>query len=67
MWKIVHLMVKSNTMPFVSYGSTALVLDSVILHLYTGVKVRVYCQVGKANQGKFALTIALRTLEFYKE
>ncbi|XP_059453182.1 aminopeptidase M1-like [Corylus avellana] len=32
-----------------------------------GVKVRVYCQVGKANQGKFALTVALGTLEFYKE
>jgi hypothetical protein len=32
-------MVKSNTMPIVSCGSTTLVLDSVILHLYTGVKV----------------------------
>ncbi|XP_062159285.1 aminopeptidase M1-like isoform X2 [Alnus glutinosa] len=32
-----------------------------------GVKVRVYCQVGKANQGKFALTVAVGTLELYKE
>ncbi|KAL4607644.1 hypothetical protein ACB092_09G190300 [Castanea dentata] len=32
-----------------------------------GVKVRVYCQVGKVNQGKFALDVAVRTLEFYKE
>ncbi|XP_059454325.1 aminopeptidase M1-like [Corylus avellana] len=31
-----------------------------------GVKVRVYCQVGKANQGKFALGVAVRTLELYK-
>ncbi|KAM3710091.1 hypothetical protein ACB098_01G002300 [Castanea mollissima] len=32
-----------------------------------GIKVRVYCQVGKVNQGKFALDVAVRTLEFYKE
>ncbi|KAF5748340.1 Aminopeptidase M1 isoform 1 [Tripterygium wilfordii] len=32
-----------------------------------GIKVRVYCQVGKANQGKFALSVAVRTLELYKE
>ena len=33
----------------------------------TGVKVRVYCQVGKADQGKFALHVAVKTLELYKE
>ncbi|XP_075638807.1 aminopeptidase M1-like isoform X1 [Castanea sativa] len=32
-----------------------------------GVKVRVYCQVGKVNQGKFALDVAVRILELYKE
>ncbi|XP_030928985.1 aminopeptidase M1-like [Quercus lobata] len=32
-----------------------------------GVKVRVYCQVGKLNQGRFALDVAVRTLELYKE
>ncbi|KAK9081553.1 hypothetical protein Syun_030877 [Stephania yunnanensis] len=32
-----------------------------------GVKVRVYCQVGKGNQGKFALQVAVRTLDLYKE
>lgn len=32
-----------------------------------GIKVRVYCQVGKANQGKFALHVAVKTLEVYKE
>ncbi|KAM4129173.1 hypothetical protein ACJW30_01G002100 [Castanea mollissima] len=32
-----------------------------------GIKVRVYCQVGKVNQGKFALDVAVRTLELYKE
>ncbi|RYR42255.1 hypothetical protein Ahy_A08g038721 isoform B [Arachis hypogaea] len=34
---------------------------------FPGVKVRVYCQVGKANQGKFALHVATRTLELYKD
>ncbi|KAL0000750.1 hypothetical protein SO802_014531 [Lithocarpus litseifolius] len=32
-----------------------------------GVKVRVYCQVGKLNQGRFALDVAVRTLELYRE
>ncbi|KAK4599009.1 hypothetical protein RGQ29_009197 [Quercus rubra] len=32
-----------------------------------GIKVRVYCQVGKVNQGNFALDVAIRTLELYKE
>ncbi|KAF3951487.1 hypothetical protein CMV_022863 [Castanea mollissima] len=32
-----------------------------------GVKVRLYCQVGKVNEGKFALDVSVRTLEFYKE
>lgn len=36
------------------------------LHLHTGIKVRVYCQVGKANQGKFALDVAVKTLDLYK-
>ena len=44
-----------------------LVLDSVILHHFTGVKVRLYCQVGKVNEGRFALDVSVRTLEFYKE
>ncbi|KAL6295989.1 hypothetical protein ACE6H2_004131 [Prunus campanulata] len=41
--------------------------DYVEDHTSDGVKVRVYCQVGKANQGKFALSVAVRTLELYKE
>lgn len=32
-----------------------------------GIKVRVYCQVGKANQGKFALHVAVKTLDLYKQ
>ncbi|KAL0013197.1 hypothetical protein SO802_000266 [Lithocarpus litseifolius] len=32
-----------------------------------GVKVRVYCQVGKVNQAKVALGVAVRTLELYKD
>ncbi|KAK9101455.1 hypothetical protein Scep_024885 [Stephania cephalantha] len=31
-----------------------------------GIKVRVYCQVGKANQGKLALDVAVKTLDLYK-
>lgn len=34
---------------------------------HAGVKVRVYCQVGKADQGKFALNVAVKTLELYKK
>ncbi|KAJ1423415.1 Peptidase M1, membrane alanine aminopeptidase, N-terminal [Sesbania bispinosa] len=41
--------------------------DYVEDHTSDGVKVRVYCQVGKANQGKFALDVAVRTLELYKD
>lgn len=36
-------------------------------NISTGVKVRVYCQVGKANQGEFALDVAVKTLELYKK
>lgn len=60
-------MVKSYSVFTVSLVSMTCVLDTVIIHLYTGVKVRVYCQVGKANQGKFALNVAVKTLELYKE
>lgn len=40
--------------------------DFVEDHTSDGVKVRVYCQVGKANQGKFALYVAVKTLELFK-
>lgn len=36
-------------------------------HYHAGIKVRVYCQVGKAYQGKFALHVAVKTLGLYKE
>ncbi|KAG6389346.1 hypothetical protein SASPL_150814 [Salvia splendens] len=32
-----------------------------------GINVRVYCQVGKSSQGKFALDVAVKTLGLYKE
>ncbi|KAL6523975.1 AP-1 complex subunit mu-1-like [Orobanche minor] len=32
-----------------------------------GIIVRVYCQVGKVSQGKFALDVAVKTLGLYKE
>ncbi|KAB2072532.1 hypothetical protein E1A91_A07G022000v1 [Gossypium mustelinum] len=41
--------------------------DYVEDHTSDGIKVRVYCQVGKANQGEFALKVAVRTLELYKD
>ncbi|XP_057957573.1 aminopeptidase M1 [Malania oleifera] len=41
--------------------------DYVEDHTSDGIKVRVYCQVGKANQGKFALQVAVKTLDLYKK
>ncbi|KAF4367053.1 hypothetical protein G4B88_016765 [Cannabis sativa] len=41
--------------------------DFVEDHTSDGINVRVYGQVGKANQGKFALHVAVKTLELYKE
>lgn len=41
--------------------------DFVEDHTPDGIKVRVYCQVGKASQGKFALDVAVKTLGLYKE
>ncbi|VFQ97745.1 unnamed protein product [Cuscuta campestris] len=41
--------------------------DYVEDHTPDGIPVRVYCQVGKANQGKFALDVAVKTLGIYKE
>lgn len=31
----------------------------------TGVKVRVYCPVGKSDKGKYALSIAIKALDLY--
>ncbi|KAL2545045.1 Aminopeptidase M1 [Forsythia ovata] len=41
--------------------------DYVEDHTPDGITVRVYCQVGKVNQGKFALDVAVKTLGLYKE
>ncbi|KAM7507474.1 hypothetical protein LguiA_017927 [Lonicera macranthoides] len=41
--------------------------DYVEDHTPDGIKVRVYCHVGKENQGKFALDVAVKTLGLYKE
>ncbi|KAK7291314.1 hypothetical protein RIF29_06350 [Crotalaria pallida] len=41
--------------------------DYVEDHTSDGVKVRVYCQVGKTNQGKFALYVAVKSLELFKD
>uniref|UniRef100_A0A7N1A587 Alpha-aminoacylpeptide hydrolase n=1 Tax=Kalanchoe fedtschenkoi TaxID=63787 RepID=A0A7N1A587_KALFE len=41
--------------------------DFVEDHTSDGTRVRVYCPVGKADQGKFALGVAVKTLGLYKE
>ncbi|XP_021738945.1 aminopeptidase M1-like [Chenopodium quinoa] len=41
--------------------------DFVESHTSDGIKVRCYCQVGKSDQGKFALEVAVKTLELYKK
>lgn len=41
--------------------------DYVEDHTSDGIPVRVYCQVGKANQGKFSLNVAVKTLPLFKE
>ena len=38
-----------------------------ILWMIVGNKVRVYCEVGKSNQGKFAMDVVVRTLPYYAE
>lgn len=48
-----------------SYGIHALKAD--VLHSFAGTRVRVYTQVGKSAQGKFALEVALKTLVLFKE
>ncbi|CAN4128417.1 unnamed protein product [Withania somnifera] len=40
--------------------------DYVEDHTSDGIPVRVYCQVGKANQGNFALNVAVKTLPLFK-
>ncbi|KAL2896979.1 Aminopeptidase M1 [Bienertia sinuspersici] len=41
--------------------------DFVESHTSDGIKVRCYCQVGKSDQGKFALEVAVKTLELYRK
>ncbi|KAH6826264.1 aminopeptidase M1 [Perilla frutescens var. hirtella] len=41
--------------------------DYVEDHTPDGINVRVYCQLGKSSQGKFALDVAVKTLGLYKE
>ncbi|XP_060208547.1 aminopeptidase M1-like isoform X1 [Lycium barbarum] len=41
--------------------------DYVEDHTSDGIPVRVYCQVGKENQGNFALHIAIKTLPLFRE
>ncbi|KAI3790496.1 hypothetical protein L2E82_03582 [Cichorium intybus] len=49
------------------HGGVVGLFDYVEDHTPDGIKVRVYCQVGKENQGKFALDVAVKTLGLYKD
>ncbi|KAI3709633.1 hypothetical protein L2E82_39399 [Cichorium intybus] len=49
------------------HGGVVGLFDYVEDHTPDGIKVRVYCQVGKENQGKFALDVAVKTLGLYFE
>ncbi|KAJ3683358.1 hypothetical protein LUZ60_013585 [Juncus effusus] len=42
-------------------------LDYIESQTQEGTKVRVYTQVGKSEQGKFALDVAIKCLDFYKD
>lgn len=37
------------------------------LNGFAGVKVSVYCPVGKSEQGKFGLEVAVKVLDLYKK
>uniref|UniRef100_A0AAR2LC29 Aminopeptidase n=1 Tax=Pygocentrus nattereri TaxID=42514 RepID=A0AAR2LC29_PYGNA len=62
--------VKFATTPIMSTYLVAIVIgeyDFVEGQTSDGVTVRVYTPVGKAEQGKFALEVATKTLPFYKD
>ncbi|PSR93603.1 Aminopeptidase [Actinidia chinensis var. chinensis] len=63
-------MVHYQESPIMSTYLVAIVIgffDYVEDHTSDGIKVRIYCQVGKAYQGKFALDVAVKTLDLYKD
>lgn len=49
------------------YFRDSLVNQLVIwsLTLHAGVKVRVYCPVGKSDKGEYALHVAVKTLDLF--
>ncbi|KAF1874000.1 hypothetical protein Lal_00041441 [Lupinus albus] len=56
--------------PIISTYLVAVVVglfDYVEDHTSNEVKVRVYCQIGKTDQGKFALHVIVKTLELFKD
>uniref|UniRef100_A0A3P9QDP2 Aminopeptidase n=1 Tax=Poecilia reticulata TaxID=8081 RepID=A0A3P9QDP2_POERE len=62
--------VRFGTTPIMSTYLVAFVIgeyDFVESQSSDGIKVRVYTPVGKAEQGKFALEVACKTLPFYKD
>ena len=51
-------------------GELIYFLDATLysmLWMIVGNKVHVYCEVGKSNQGNFAMDVAVRTLPYYAE
>ena len=62
-------MVKFATSPIMSTYLVCYVIgeyDYVEQHSERGIPVRVYTPLGKAEQGKFALDVAVRCLDFYE-
>lgn len=67
MWKIIHLMVLFfSDLNWFLWLLMFLFWWWDVIKIFTGVKVRVYCQVGKTKQGNFALHVAVKTLELFK-
>lgn len=59
-WYIVFLIIFNY---FTTFSSTLTIMYLVIL---LGLKIRVYASIGKSNKGKFALDLAVKTLDLYK-
>ena len=55
-----HCLIFTNTM-----NVTPLYVSEWVMH--AGVKVRVYCPLGQANKGKYALSIAVKALDLFAE
>ncbi|RLM62046.1 aminopeptidase M1-B [Panicum miliaceum] len=56
----------SGSIKTVYYEESPL-MSTYLVAIVVGTKVRVYTQIGKTNQGKFALDVAVKSLDLYKD